>query len=185
VTEPFDRASMHGVRRKTLKSQASAGLPLTVVMIPWSCPNEIYEAGMVSAIDMARGGGIKTVAFGDLFLEDIRTYLESNLAKVNMAAVFSPWQSPTENLVVAMVTGGLRAIVVCTDQRQLVASFAGRFYDESYLYNLPDDADPCGENGELHALAFGGPMFDAEFLVTVGEVVTQEGFAFADVSLNR
>ena len=172
---------MHGVRRKILQAQAAAGLPLTIVMIPSLCPNEIYEARMVSAMDMARGGGIKTVAFGDLFLEDIRTYRESNLAKVNMAAVFLPGQSPTPDLAVAMVTGDLPAIVVCIDPRQLDASFAGRVYDESYLYNLPDDIDPCRENSEFHALASVGPMFDAELPVTVGEVVTREGLVFADV----
>lgn len=130
VTKLFDRVSMHGVRRKILQAQAAAGLPLTVVMIPALCPNEIYEARVVSAMDLACRDGFKTVAFGDCFLEDIRTYRESNLAKAKMAAVFSPWQSPTSDLAVVMVTGGLRAIVVCIDPgnstRQSCAAFATR-----------------------------------------------------------
>ena len=185
VTEPFDRVSMHGVRRQILQAQAAAaGLPLTEVMIPSPCPNEVYEARMVSAMDAAREDGIRTVAFGDLFLEDIRAYREANLAKVSMAAVFPLWQRPTPDLAVAMVAQGLRAVIVCVDPRQLDASFAGRFYDDSFLDDLPDSVDPCGENGEFHTLAFGGPMFDADLSVTVGDVVTRDGFVFADVSLS-
>jgi uncharacterized protein (TIGR00290 family) len=185
VTEPFDRVSMHGVRRQILQAQAAAaGLPLTEVMIPSPCPNEIYEARMVSAMDVAREDGIRTVAFGDLFLEDIRAYREANLAKVSMTAIFPLWQKPTPDLAAAMVGGGLRAIIVCVDPRQLDASFAGRFYDASFLNDLPDDVDPCGENGEFHTLAFGGPMFDAELPVTVGDIVTRDGFVFADVLLS-
>ena len=175
---------MYGFRRQVLQAQAAAGSPLTKVMIPSPCPNEVYEVRMVSAMDTARADGIKTFAFGDLFLEDIRAYREFNLAKVNMAAVFPLWQKPTPDLAVALATGGLRAIVVCINPRQLDASFAGRFYDESFLNDLPDSVDPCGENGEFHTLAFGGPMFYSELPVTVGEVGTREGFVFVDVSLN-
>ncbi len=186
VTEAFDRVSMHGVRRAILQAQAAAaGLPLHEVTIPSPCPNEIYEARMTSAMNAAREDGIRTVAFGDLFLEDIRSYREANLAKVGMSAVFPLWQCPTPDLARQMVAGGLRAAVVCVDPRRLDASFAGRLYDEGFLSDLPDDVDPCGENGEFHTVVFGGPMFGRDLPVTVGETVQRDGFVFADVVLDR
>jgi uncharacterized protein (TIGR00290 family) len=176
---------MHGVRRQILQAQAAAaGLPLTEVMIPSPCPNEVYETRMVSAMDAARKDGIETIAFGDLFLEDIRAYREANLAKVDMSAVFPLWQQPTRALARDMVAGGLRAVVVCVDPKQLDASFAGRFYDGDFLRDLPENVDPCGENGEFHTLVFDGPMFDAAMPISVGDVVTRDGFVFADVTLN-
>ena len=186
VTEPFDRVSMHGVRRAILRAQAvAAGLPLMEVMIPSPCPNEVYAERMAAAMNKVRDDGIGTIAFGDLFLEDIRDYREANLAEVGMSAVFPLWQRPTPNLARQMVAGGLRAAVVCVDPRRLDASFAGRLFDESFLDELPEDVDPCGENGEFHTLVFGGPMFEKDLSVTVGETVLRDGFVFADVMLDR
>ncbi|MDA0368464.1 MAG: adenine nucleotide alpha hydrolase [Proteobacteria bacterium] len=184
VTEPYERVSMHGVRRNVLKAQAAAaGLPLIEVLIPAPSPNEIYEERMAAAMAGARDDTIGTVAFGDLFLEDIREYRESKLATVGMRAVFPLWLEPTEGLAREMVAGGLRAMVVCVDPRQLDASFAGRNYDEAFLRDLPPGVDPCGENGEFHTLVVGGPIFDGDLNVTIGETVEREGFVFADVSL--
>ena len=185
VTEPFDRVSMHGVRREILQAQAAAaGLPLHEVMIPSPCPNEVYEARMTVAMKAARDDDIKTVAFGDLFLEDIRSYRETNLAKVDMGAVFPLWRRPTSDLAKQMIAGGLRAAVVCLDPRHLDAAFAGRLYDEEFLNDLPEGIDPCGENGEFHTLVFGGPMFESDLPVTIGSTVTRDGFVFADVTLD-
>lgn len=186
VTEIFDRVSMHGVRRAILQAQATAaGLPLHEVTIPSPCPNEIYEERMTTAMHAVREDGIRTVAFGDLFLEDIRGYREANLAKVGMSAVFPLWQCPTPDLARQMIAEGLRAAVVCVDPRRLDASFAGRLFDENFLSDLPDEVDPCGENGEFHTVVFGGPMFQSDLPVTVGETVQRDGFVFADVVLDR
>ncbi|MEK9947296.1 MAG: ATP-binding protein [Alphaproteobacteria bacterium] len=186
VTEAFDRVSMHGVRRTILRAQAeAAGLPLTEIVIPAPCPNEVYEERMATAMHAAREDGIRTVAFGDLFLEDIRGYREANLAKVGMSAVFPLWQCPMPDLARQMIAGGLRAAVVCVDPRRLDASFAGRLFDEKFLSDLPDEVDPCGENGEFHTVVFGGPMFQSDLPVTVGETVLRDGFVFADVVLDR
>lgn len=184
VTAAFDRVSMHGVRRDVLEAQAAAaGLPLHQIEIPSPCPNEVYEAKMKAAMEQARRDGIETVAFGDLFLEDIRVYREENLARIGMRAVFPIWQEPTDQLAATMVDRGLEAVVVCVDPGKVDRSFCGRRYDDSFLADLPPDVDPCGENGEFHTLAFGGPMFGHTLDVAVGETVKRDGFVFTDVTL--
>ena len=184
VTEPYDRVSMHGVRRQILNAQAvAAGLPLVEVPIPAPCPNEVYEQRMTAALDAAREQGIETFAFGDLFLEDIRAYRESRLATVGASAIFPLWLKPTDALAQHMVSGGLRAVIVCVDPRQLDGSFCGRLFDQSLLRDLPPGVDPCGENGEFHTLVFGGPMFDRDLDVAIGETIERDGFVFTDVVL--
>jgi uncharacterized protein (TIGR00290 family) len=184
VTSNYARVSMHGVRESVLEEQAKrAGLPLTKVSIPAPCPNEVYEAAMVAAMNQAKDQGITHVLFGDLYLEDIRSYREANLAKVGMQASFPLWGRNTKELAREMVDSGLRAVLTCVDPRRLPASFAGRIYDHALLRDLPPEVDPCGENGEFHTCVVAGPMLSAPLDVTVGEVVERDGFVFADVTL--
>jgi len=184
VTEPFDRVSMHGVRRDILAAQArAAGLPLIEVPIPAPCPNETYESRMGDAMARARDDDVDTVAFGDLFLEDVRAYREKNLNKVGMHARFPIWGIPTGDLSREMVSNGLRAVIVSLDPKVLDRSFAGRIYDETFLADLPAGIDPCGEKGEFHTLVYAGPMFDEPLDIEVGEIVERDGFVFTDVTL--
>jgi uncharacterized protein (TIGR00290 family) len=182
VTEGFERVSMHGVRRELLEAQALAvGLPLVVCEIPSPCNDEEYRRRMGSVMRRAASEGIEAVAFGDLFLEDIRLYREQQLAQVGLAAVFPLWGANTAMLAEQMLDAGLRAVVTCVDPRRAPRRLAGRIYDRELLRELPPSADPCAENGELHTFAFAGPMFAAPIPITVGEVVERDGFVFADV----
>lgn len=182
INETHDRVAMHAVRRTLLEAQAAAaGLPLTIVRIPHPCPNETYEAAMGEAIDDAKKGGIGGVAFGDLFLEDIRRYREKQMAGTGLRLVFPIWGRPTAALAREMIDSGLRARVTCVDPRVLPASFAGREFDQGFLADLPGGVDPCGENGEFHTFAWAGPMFRNAVPVRGGEVVTRDGFVFADL----
>jgi uncharacterized protein (TIGR00290 family) len=182
VTEGFDRVSMHGVRRELLHRQAqSIGLPLREVFIPPQCVNPIYEARMEAAMQAAREEGIRRVAFGDIFLEDLKAYREKNLAKVEMEAVFPIWKRDTRELAASFVQFGFRARAVCIDPRVLDHSFAGRILNESFFQDLPPNADPCGENGEFHTFVYDGPMFTEPVKCTTGEVVERDGFVFCDL----
>ena len=182
LNSEFNRVAMHGVRQELLQAQArAAGLPLWEVPLPWPCSNEQYEALMSEAMGRARREGIQTVAFGDLFLEDIRAYREQKMAQVGMKCLFPLWGSNTRELAREMIAGGLRAKLVCVDTRQLDARFAGREFDAALLADLPHSVDPCGERGEFHSFAWAGPMFKAPLALKGGEVVVREGFAFADV----
>jgi uncharacterized protein (TIGR00290 family) len=182
VNEAFGRVSMHGVREQLLRMQADAlGLPLTTVRIPYPCPNEVYEREMRRALDAALSAGIRHVVFGDLFLEDIRTYREARLAEVGMEGVFPLWRRPTEALAKEMVRTGLRARLVCVDPRALGAPFAGREFDDRLLADLPPAVDPCGERGEFHTFVTDTPLFRSPIRVRQGEVVTRDGFVFADL----
>ena len=188
----FDRVAMHGVRRTVLEAQAAAAaLPLWMVPLPWPCSNEIYEQRMTEACERAIAKKIDAVAFGDLFLEDVRAYRERQLAPTGLEPLFPLWQIPTDKLAHDMIAGGLRARLSCVDTKQLPASFAGREFDESLLRDLPLGADPCGERGEFHTCVYDGPMFSAPLPITNGEIVTRDGFAFADfpmpaaVTVNR
>ena len=182
VNEAFDRVAMHAVRRELLEAQArAAGVPLRAVPIPYPCPNEVYEAAMSSALAEARAAGIEAVAFGDLFLEDVRRYREERMAPTGLRPLFPLWGRPTRPLAEEMIDGGLRARLSCVDPRALDASFAGRSFDRELLSALPPEVDPCGERGEFHTFAFDGPMFSRPVPVTVGEVVTRDGFVFADL----
>lgn len=182
VTTPFDRVSMHGVRRALLEAQAAAaGLELHVVEIPSPCPNEVYAERMREAVDRARAAEVEAMAFGDLFLEDVRAYRERMLAPTGITARFPLWGRPTPTLSREMIDAGLRAVVTCVDPRRVPAGLAGRAYDHALLDALPADVDPCAENGEFHTLAIAGPMFRRPLEVRTGEVVERDGFVFCDV----
>jgi uncharacterized protein (TIGR00290 family) len=184
INEQFARVAMHAVRVELLRAQAAAvGLPLLEVGLPWPCSNEQYEAVMTSAIAQARASGITVMAFGDLFLDDIREYRVKKLEGTGMRPVFPLWGLPTDRLARTMVDGGLRARLTCVDPRKLPPSFAGRDFDAELLADLPADIDPCGERGEFHSFAYAGPMFRQPLAVQTGEVVERDGFVFADLTL--
>jgi uncharacterized protein (TIGR00290 family) len=176
------RVAMHAVRESLLDQQAAAlGLPLVKVPIPYKCPNADYEAAMGIAMAQARASGVFHVAFGDLFLEDIRRYREEKLRAVGMTPLFPLWARETRALAHAMVAGGLRAHLTCVDPKQLDRAFAGRTFDARLLADLPETVDPCGEKGEFHSFAYAGPMFRTPLSVTPGEIVERDGFIFADL----
>ena len=182
VNVSFGRVAMHAVRRELLEAQArAAGLPLRAVPIPHPCPNDVYERAMAAALAEARADGIESVAFGDLFLEDIRRYREERMASTGLRPLFPLWGRPTRALAEEMIDGGLRARLTCVDPRALDASFAGRAFDRDLLSALPPGVDPCGERGEFHTFAWDGPMFERPIPVVAGEVVEREGFVFADL----
>jgi uncharacterized protein (TIGR00290 family) len=182
VNQAFDRVAMHAVRRELLTAQAAAvGLPLTTVEIPYPCSNAQYEAAMAAAIESARGDGVAAVAFGDLFLEDVRRYREDRMHGTGLAPLFPIWGIPTDVLARRMVDAGLRARLTCVDPKKLPASFAGRDFDAALLADLPADIDPCGERGEFHSFAYAGPMFERSVPIRTGEVVDRDGFVFADL----
>jgi len=177
----FDRVAMHGVRRAVLEAQAAAaGLPLWSVPLPWPCSNEIYEQRMAEVCQRAVAEKIDAVAFGDLFLEDVRAYRIRQLAPTGLEPLFPLWQIPTDALAREMIANGLRARLSCVDTEQLPASFAGREFDEDLLRDLPAGADPCAERGEFHTCTYAGPMFAAPLPRQTGEVVTRDRFVFAD-----
>jgi uncharacterized protein (TIGR00290 family) len=182
TNEAFDRVAMHGVRREVLEAQAdAAGLPLIAVPLPWPCPNGEYEARMGAAVRQAVADGFTHVAFGDLFLEDVRRYREERLASTGLTPLFPLWQRPTPALAREMIAGGLEATLTCVDPRVLPPSFAGRAFDTSLLADLPDTVDPCGERGEFHSCVTAGPMFSKRLDVSPGDVVERDGFVFADL----
>ena len=185
LNEAFDRVAMHAVRRTLLEAQAeAAGLPLHPVDLPWPCSNEEYERRMGIAVASLTAAGYTHVAFGDLFLEDVRAYRERMLAGSGIEPVFPLWGRPTRALAAEMITTGLRARIVCLDPRRLPASFAGREFDAALFAELPADVDPCGENGEFHTCVTGGPMFRQSLDVVPGETVERDGFVFADLQLS-
>ena len=182
INEAFDRVAMHAVRTELLRAQADAAdLPLWPVLIPWPCSNAEYEAAMNAAMARARAEGITHVAFGDLFLEDIRRYREERLAPTGIAPLFPIWGTPTDALARRMVEAGLRARLTCVDPKSLEARFAGREFDAALLAELPSSVDPCGERGEFHTFTYDGPMFRRPVPIRAGEVVTRDGFVFADL----
>jgi uncharacterized protein (TIGR00290 family) len=182
ITDEYDRISMHGVRRALLERQAeSLGLPLHPVLIPPQCVNATYEERMKQALEEHFARGVRRVAFGDIFLEDLRAYREKNLAMVGMQAIFPIWKRDTRKLAREFLQRGFRAIAVCVDPRVLDASFAGRELDASFFSDLPARVDPCGENGEFHTFAFDGPIFKAPIACRLGDKVLRDGFCFADL----
>lgn len=182
VNTAYDRIAMHAVRLALLEAQAEAvGLPLWQVPIPSPCSNEEYDAAMMKVIVKARDAGISAIAFGDLFLEDIRRYREDRLAGTGLLPLFPLWGLPTNTLAREMVAAGLRARLTCIDPRCLPHSFAGREFDTAFLHDLPASVDPCGERGEFHTFAYDGPMFRHPIPVQLGEVVERDGFVFADL----
>ncbi len=184
ITGNFDRVSMHGVRREILDAQlAAAKLPLIPVMIPFPCPNEIYEARMSEAVKAAREQGVTKIIFGDLFLEDIRGYREEKLRGTGIEPAFPLWNMPTAQLAREMIAGGLKARVVTLDPRRVPRELAGKSFDEELLAALPPGVDPCAENGEFHTCVVGGPMFANDISIKAGRITQRDGFVFADLML--
>jgi uncharacterized protein (TIGR00290 family) len=182
VTDAYDRISMHGVCRELLAKQAEAtGIPLVEVRIPPACVNEVYEARMVEAFASTPLASVEAVAFGDLFLEDVRAYREERLTASGRRGVFPLWGHDTSELAREFIAAGFQAFIVTLDPRVLDASFAGRAYDEQLLAELPASVDPCGENGEFHTFVHAGPIFSEAIACETGEVVEREGFVFCDV----
>lgn len=173
---------MHSTRRALLEAQArAAGVPLHTVPLPWPCSNEHYEAAMRAACDQAVAEGVEAIAFGDLFLEDVRRYREARLRGTGLEPVFPVWGLDTRQLALDMIAAGLRARIVCVDLKKLPWEFAGRDFDAEFLRDLPAGVDPCGENGEFHSVVYAGPMFREPIAIESGEVVERDGFVFADV----
>ncbi len=182
LNEEFDRVAMHAVRRELVERQAdAAGLPLWKVPLPWPCSNEEYEARMRAVCERALREGVQAIAFGDLFLADIRAYRERQLRGTGLEPLFPVWQIPTRELAATMIAAGLRAKITCIDPKVLPREFAGREFDTAFLNDLPAGVDPCGENGEFHSFVYAGPMFGAPIPVELGEIVERDGFIFADL----
>lgn len=184
VTEPYNRVSMHGVRDEVLCAQAEAvGLPLVRVPIPAPCSNGAYEAAMGEAIQRARAEGVTSMIFGDLFLEDVRRYRETQLAGTGISPRFPLWGLPTRPLAEEMIRAGLFARVTCLDPARMPRDLAGSVFDQDFLARLPAEVDPCAERGEFHTCALAGPMFRQSIPVEVGPTVEREGFVFTDLIL--
>lgn len=185
INTQFQRVAMHGTRQALLQAQArAAGLPLWEVPLPWPCSNEIYEKAMSSACASALERGVSAIAFGDLFLEDVRQYREDRLRGTGLEPIFPLWGLDTRELISEMLTGGLRARIVCLDPAKISGEFAGRDLDREFVRQLPSGVDPCGENGEFHTFAYAGPMFRESIPIESGETVLRDGFVFSDVLLN-
>ena len=177
-----DRVAMHGVRRSLVEAQAeAAGIPLWEVPLPWPCSNADYEHAMRSACEKAVDAGVESIAFGDLFLTDVRAYREKQLHGSGLEPLFPIWGLPTKDLAQQMIAAGVKAKLTCIDCQQLGAEFAGRDFDGSLLAQLPATADACGENGEFHSFVYAGPMFRRSLAVRMGEIVHRERFVFADI----
>lgn len=186
INETHNRVAMHGVRREIVEAQAAAaGLPITFVPLPWPCPNGIYEERFGVAVEEARLNGITNVAFGDLFLEDIRDYRVAQLEGTGVEPMFPIWcgQDQTSKLASEMVDAGIRAVVTCLDPTRVDRSFAGRTFDAKLLSDLPPTVDACAENGEFHTVCTHAPCFDRPIDVRVRETVEREGYVFAEVYL--
>lgn len=182
TNEAFDRVAMHGTRNALLDRQiAATGLPCIKVPLPWPCSNDAYESRMAKAMDRIAAEGVRHMVFGDLYLEDIRAYRTEKLAAIGMQAIYPLWGRETGALARSMIADGLVAHLVTVDPRKLDKSFAGRRFDAALLADLPPGVDPCGENGEFHTAVVAGPMFAAPIAVQLGEVVTRDGFVYADV----
>jgi uncharacterized protein (TIGR00290 family) len=182
ISTTYDRVSIHGVRRSLLAAQAdAAGLPLVEVPLPSPCQNEVYEAAMMRALAGARSEGIEAIAFGDLFLEDVRRYRERMLEGTGLRPLFPLWKCDTRALAEEMLAAGVQAWVTCVDTRQVPPSLAGACWDAAFLAALPAGADPCGERGEFHTFVAAGPMLARPIAVRPGAIEAREGFVFADL----
>lgn len=180
----FDRVAMHGTRRTVLEAQArAANLPLWIVPLPWPCSNAEYEQRMAAICHRALAEKVEAVAFGDLFLADIRAYREKQLEGTGLKPLFPVWEIPTDALAQEMIAFGLKARITCVDKKQLAAEFAGREFDIDLLRDLPATADPCGERGEFHTCVYAGPMFSEPIPLEKGEIVDRDGFVFADFNV--
>ncbi|TKJ28573.1 MAG: ATP-binding protein [Chloroflexi bacterium B3_Chlor] len=183
VTQEYDRISMHGVRRVLLERQAvSLGLPLEIVFISKTTSNEEYGRAMQQALEKYLADGVSSVAFGDVFLEDVRKYREENLATIGMEALFPLWKRDTTELAHTFIDLGYEAVVTCVDSELLDGAFVGRTFDRGFVADLPPDVDPCGENGEFHSFVHAGPIFDNRISYKRGEVVLRDGrFYYCDL----
>lgn len=183
VTDAYSRVSMHGVRETLVEQQArSIGVPLYKTYIPPNCSNEVYQERMKTTCLKLLEDGVEAVVFGDIFLEDVRRYREENLKAVGMKGVFPLWGVPTHELAKKFIAKGYRAKVVVVDLEKLPEKFAGREFDESFLEDLPESVDPCGENGEFHTFVYDGPVFRHPVKLRVGETVVRDGrFCFVDL----
>ena len=183
VTDAYNRISMHGVRRELLALQAQElGIPLVEVLIPLACSNEVYDSRMQEAFASERLRSVAEVAFGDLFLEEVRAYREGRLASAGKHGLYPLWGRDTSQLARDFIKAGFQAVLVCVDPRKLDSAFAGRSYDERLLAELPPEVDPCGENGEFHTFVHGGPIFRRPIACAIGDIVVREGFVFADIN---
>ena len=184
INQAFDRVAMHAVRRSLLDAQArSIGIPLWPVPLPWPCSNQDYERIMGDVCRQAKTQGIESMAFGDLYLPDVRAYRERQLQGSGLTPLFPLWGLPTDALAREMLAGGLQARITCVDPKVLPPTFAGREFDQALLADLPAGVDPCGEKGEFHTFAYDGPMFREPIPISSGEVVLRDGFVFADLLL--
>jgi uncharacterized protein (TIGR00290 family) len=186
VNDAYDRVAMHGVRTAVVQAQArAAGLPIRIVLIPDQCSNEAYEKRMQHAVTGAVEDGFTHVAFGDLFLRDIRQYREERLAGTGLEPLFPLWDLPTTTLAADMIDAGIRARVACIDNRLMPETLVGRDFDRRLLAELPSTVDPCGENGEFHTCVYAGPMFSAPVDLLPGEIVRRDPFVWTDLLLVR
>jgi uncharacterized protein (TIGR00290 family) len=186
INQDADRVAMHAVRTEVLEAQARAlGLPLWKVPIPSPCPNDVYERAMGEAVARAVAEGFTHIAFGDLFLEDVRRYREDKLAGTRLTPIFPLFGSDTAALAQTMIASGLRARITCLNPKHIDRSFAGREFDAQLLADLPPDVDRCAERGEFHTCAYAGPMFSAPVGIETGIIVERDGFVFADLTLSR
>jgi uncharacterized protein (TIGR00290 family) len=182
MNEKFDRVSVHSTRRELLQRQADAvGLPLQTINLPDPCTNEQCDTIMREFVMQSAAQGVQCMAFGDLFLEDVRKYREDQVSGTGIDPVFPMWGIPTRKLAEQMLSAGLDAYVSSVDLKKLPARFAGKKWSRELISELPQDVDPCGENGEIHTIAVGGPMFRRPISITVGETVERNGFAYADI----
>lgn len=182
VNSEFNRVAMHAVRVELLQQQAnSIGLPLEIIEIPYPCSNIAYEEIMALFVEKTKKANIEYFAFGDLFLEDVRNYREEKLKSSGITPIFPIWDIPTERLSREMIDNGLRAVITCVDPKQMPEEFVGKEYNQSFLNDIPEGVDPCGENGEFHSFVFDGPMFKEQIEIFVGDIVHRDNFVFADV----
>jgi len=187
VTQDYDRISMHGVRRELLEQQAdSIGIPLEKILISTQCTNAEYEEKLKAMLLKYKDQGVTAVAFGDIFLEDLKKYRQDNLARVGMTGIFPIWKRDSSTLARDFIHQGFKAILTCVDSKVLDPKFAGRSFDEQLLLELPPSVDPCGENGEFHSFVHDGPIFKKPIPVQKGEIVCrEERFYYCDLCLIR
>jgi uncharacterized protein (TIGR00290 family) len=182
ITEGYDRVSLHGVRRALVRKQAqSLGLPLEEVFIPGDCPNQEYESKMRAALTRFRETAVSRVAFGDIFLEEVRRYREDNLSRLDMKGLFPLWGRDTTKLIPHFIASGFQAVTVCVDAKVLDDSFVGRILDRAFLASLPASVDPAGENGEFHSFVFDGPIFQERITYDLGDKVCRDSLHFCDL----
>jgi len=182
ITEGHDRVSLHGVRRALVRKQTqSLGLPLEEVFIPQDCPNQEYESRMRAALARFRGASVSRVAFGDIFLEEVRRYREDNLSRLDMKGLFPLWGRDTAELIPSFIASGFQAVTTCVDAKVLDDGFVGRILNREFLASLPASVDPAGENGEFHSFVFNGPIFQEKINYDLGDKVRRDSLHFCDL----